>query len=121
VLSDWSNSDRVDTSLTTDTLFWFLAIQSLLELPNANVYIGEPRNATFVIFSLTPRFTTIEVSTLTISPLMTDVEEDKQHDSYVSTMLHLGRTTTIDIMKLYMIWKTIAIFKFQKLLKEYMI
>ena len=53
VLSDWSNSDRVDTSLTTDTLFWFLAIQSLLELPNANVYIGEPRNATFVIFSLT--------------------------------------------------------------------
>jgi hypothetical protein len=34
---------------------------------------------------------------------MTDVEEDKQHDSYASTMLHLGRTTTIDIMKLYMI------------------
>jgi hypothetical protein len=49
---------------------------------------------------------------------MTDVEEDKQHDSYASTMLHLGRTTTIDIMKLYMIWKTNCYFQISKVIKR---
>ena len=62
VLAHWNNSPRVDKSLPSDTLFWFLANQSY-SLTNST-------NAKFIVFDLHSKAgsTTLEETTLTITP-----------------------------------------------------
>jgi hypothetical protein len=75
VLAHWKNSPRVDISLHSDTLFWFRANQSLPFLVN-DAYLAEKQQMP-ILESLvwpyrgsSPRPTTLEASTLTITPLM---------------------------------------------------
>ena len=75
VLAHWKNSPRVDISLHSDTLFWFRANQSLPFLVN-DAYLAEKQQMP-ILESLVwpdrgsnPRPTTLEASTLTITPLM---------------------------------------------------
>jgi hypothetical protein len=75
VLSHWNNSPRVDMSLHSDTLFWFRANQSLLFLLNTawlaeKQHIPILKSLVWPDWGSNPRSTTLEASTLTITPLM---------------------------------------------------
>ena len=75
VLAHWNNSPRVDMMLHSDTLFWFRANQSLL-LPLNAACLAEKQQIS-ILKSLVwpdqgsnPRSTTLEASTLSITPTM---------------------------------------------------
>ena len=53
VLGHWNNSQWVDMSLHSYTLFWYRAIQSLLFLLNAACLAKKAINANFIVFGLT--------------------------------------------------------------------
>ena len=72
VLAHWNNSLQVDMSLHSDTLFWFLANQSLLFLLNA-AFLAE-KQQTSILYSFVwqdrssyPQSIALEASTLTIT------------------------------------------------------
>ena len=53
VLAHWNNSPRVDMLLHSDTLFWFIANQSLLFLLNAACLADKQQIQIFIVFGLT--------------------------------------------------------------------
>ena len=72
VLAHWNNSLRADMSLHSDTLFWFRANQSLLFLLNV-VCLAEKQQIPILVWpdlGSNPRLNALEVSTLTIMPLI---------------------------------------------------
>ena len=75
VLAQWNNSPRVDMSLHSDTLFWSWSNQSLLFILNV-ACLAEKQHIPILLSlvwtdqDLNPLSTTLEVSTLTITPSM---------------------------------------------------
>jgi hypothetical protein len=75
VLAHWNNSSQIDMSSHSDTLSWFIADQSLPFLLNA-ACLAEKQQIPILYYLVwpdrgkNPRSTTIEASTLTVTPPM---------------------------------------------------
>jgi hypothetical protein len=75
VLAHWNNSPRIEISPHSDTLSWFRANQSLIFLLNATCLsekqqIPMSKSLIWPDRGSNPRSTTLEASTLTITPPM---------------------------------------------------
>ena len=106
VLAHWNNSQRIDMSSHSDTSSWFRDNQSLLFLLNA-ACLAEKQQILF-LWSLdwpnrvsNPWSTTLEESTLTITPLMRLRQVNMKKNIFFLWTFYINQCITDNIIKVY--------------------